>query len=170
MKSLIFIVVASASLVQGQQALGRELEEFLCDVGECQNGIFNQGLCKCECIPPYCPGLNGDCTNPSNSCGGNPWNECVKGVNCPWWKNLLKQESCTTGWQVGPTLLFHLRRPVVRLSSIMSRLIECIDFTLRLYLIDCAHLSFHFTNQVSREYVGYIQHQGGMLQPKLPIL
>jgi hypothetical protein len=119
MKSLIFIVVASASLAQGQQTLGGgALGEFLCDVGECQNGIFNQGLCKCECIPPYCPGLNGDCTNPSNSCGGNPWSKCVKGVNCPWWKNLLKQESCTTGWQVGPTLLFHLRR-LVRLSSIM---------------------------------------------------
>jgi hypothetical protein len=130
MKSPIFVVaVASAGLVQGQQALGGASGEFLCDAGVCKNGIYNQALCKCECIPPYCPDLIGDCTNPSNNCGGNPWIECVKGVNCPWWKNLLTQESCTTGSQVGPTLLFHLRR-LVRLSSIILRLIKCIDFTL----------------------------------------
>mmetsp|Transcript_3683 Transcript_3683/g.6665 ORF Transcript_3683/g.6665 Transcript_3683/m.6665 type:complete len:640 (-) Transcript_3683:38-1957(-) len=91
MKSLLLLLAATAGLVQG--------EPFICDIPTlgCTNGMFNQALCECECISPFCPGINGDCVNPSNSCGGNKWTQCTRGVNCPWWQNALKAESCTTG-------------------------------------------------------------------------
>lgn len=78
----------------------RELQSsFKCPIptSGCSNGMFNQAKCECECISPFCPDMNGDCTNPSNNCGGNKWARCTKGVNCPWWSNVLKAESCTTG-------------------------------------------------------------------------
>ena len=25
------------------------------------------------------------------------WAQCTRGVNCPWWVNPMKAESCTTG-------------------------------------------------------------------------
>eukprot|EP00579_Thalassiosira_antarctica_P009147 CAMPEP_0201901826 /NCGR_PEP_ID=MMETSP0902-20130614/54634_1 /ASSEMBLY_ACC=CAM_ASM_000551 /TAXON_ID=420261 /ORGANISM="Thalassiosira antarctica, Strain CCMP982" /LENGTH=679 /DNA_ID=CAMNT_0048435801 /DNA_START=52 /DNA_END=2092 /DNA_ORIENTATION=- len=86
----LLAAAATAGLVQGQ---------FVCDIptSGCTNGMFNQALCECECISPFCPGINGDCVNPSNSCGGNKWTQCTRGVNCPWWQNALKAESCTTG-------------------------------------------------------------------------
>lgn len=59
------------------------LTPYTCgEMGTCQNGIFSMETCGCQCIPPYCPDLMGDCTQPTNSCGGNPWTECVKGVDC----------------------------------------------------------------------------------------
>lgn len=71
---------------------------YVCDIPSngCTNGIFNQGSCDCECIPPFCHDAHGDCTVPSSNCGGNPWKDCTKGINCPWWKNPLRAQSCTT--------------------------------------------------------------------------
>mmetsp|Transcript_20609 Transcript_20609/g.38971 ORF Transcript_20609/g.38971 Transcript_20609/m.38971 type:complete len:385 (-) Transcript_20609:175-1329(-) len=65
----------------------------------CTNGMFNQAKCKCDCIVPYCPDLYGDCSDPSNDCGGNLWAQCTSDadVNCPWWVDVSKAESCTTG-------------------------------------------------------------------------
>ena len=106
MKSFIFIAAAAfaaAGLVQGQEG-----EENFCGdavLTNCQNGLFNQEKCACDCIPPYCPDLTGDCTNPSNRCD-NPWTECEKGVDCPWFKNALTMESCATGWEVGLMVVF----------------------------------------------------------------
>jgi len=82
---------------------------LICEIptAGCTNGMFNQLKCECECIVPFCPDVNGDCTNPSNNCGGNPWEQCTRGVDCPWWVNPFKVESCTTGpsvpsglWQI----------------------------------------------------------------------
>ena len=72
---------------------------FACDIptSGCVNGMFSQTKCVCECIPPYCPDLFGECKAPLNNCGGNPWSDCTRGENCPWWVNPLKGESCTTG-------------------------------------------------------------------------
>ena len=105
MKSFIFAAAAFAApgLVQGQGG-----QENICGdaaLTKCQNGLFNQELCACDCIPPYCPDLIGDCTNPSNKCD-NPWTECEKGVDCPWWNNLLTLESCATGWEVRLMVVF----------------------------------------------------------------
>jgi len=80
-------------ITQGQN------EGFVCDIptSGCTNGMFNQARCECECIVPFCPDQNGDCTSPSDNCGGNPWEQCTPGVNCPWWQDFSKAESCTTG-------------------------------------------------------------------------
>jgi hypothetical protein len=101
MKSLFFFVAAAAAmadLVLGQDA-------YICDypsVG-CRHGMFNQEKCTCECILPFCPDASGQCS----AAGGcaDPWEDCERGVNCPWWINLANAESCTTG-------------PVVRYSSL----------------------------------------------------
>ena len=59
---------------------------FYCDIPTdgCLNGMFNVELCECECIPPYCRWTDGTCTSPSGNCGGNPWEGCSRGVDCPW--------------------------------------------------------------------------------------
>lgn len=91
-KSLLLLSVAAATtaVVQG---------EFVCDTptNGCTNGMFNQGLCECECIPPFCPDAGGDCSLPSDNCGGNKWVDCTKGVDCPWWTHPMKAEACTPG-------------------------------------------------------------------------
>ena len=75
--------------------------QYVCDIptSGCSNGMFNQAKCECECIPPFCPDQNGDCTVASGGCE-NPWTTCTRGVNCPWWANPMKAESCTTGPRV----------------------------------------------------------------------
>ena len=72
---------------------------FACEIptSGCVNGMFSTTKCQCECIPPYCHDLFGECNAPLNNCGGNPWSDCTRGENCPWWVNPLKGESCTTG-------------------------------------------------------------------------
>jgi hypothetical protein len=67
---------------------------------ECPNGLFNPAKCACDCIPPFCPDSSGACLNPTGYCGGNPWASCERGVNCPWWVNPLKAETCMTGSEV----------------------------------------------------------------------
>ena len=80
--------------------------QWTCEIETCQNGLWNRNECKCECIPPYCVDQLGDCTIPSNNCGGNPWAGCTKGYalvggDCPWYPNLLDpQGDCTTGSDV----------------------------------------------------------------------
>ena len=71
----------------------------------CINGLWNEDRCKCECIPPFCPDIFGTCSAPLNNCGGNPWVNCVRGKNCPWWRSLLRAESCTTGPDVSSLLI-----------------------------------------------------------------
>ena len=84
--------------VAGQEQMAAALTPYECEgMGTCQNGIFSLATCGCQCIPPYCPDLIGDCTQPTNSCGGNPWTECVKGVDCREYSSVL--------------LFVYLRRP-----------------------------------------------------------
>eukprot|EP00956_Cyclotella_meneghiniana_P044030 scaffold298543_cov146-Cyclotella_meneghiniana.AAC.1 len=68
----------------------------------CTNGMFSDSKCSCICLPPFCPDSSGDCTQPVGSCGEDQIQPggCTRGVNCPWWKNALKAESCTTGTTV----------------------------------------------------------------------
>jgi len=62
--------------------------------------MFNYEKCICECIKPYCPDANGDCVVPLDNCGGNPWEDCTRGVNCPWWGSLSSGDMCNTGSKV----------------------------------------------------------------------
>lgn len=82
--------------------------EFLCDIptAGCANGMFNQVTCSCDCIPPFCPDALGNCLV-SGTCE-DPWKNCTRGKNCPWWANPLKAESCTTGPKVGRLFLVKL--------------------------------------------------------------
>mmetsp|Transcript_17330 Transcript_17330/g.27165 ORF Transcript_17330/g.27165 Transcript_17330/m.27165 type:complete len:709 (+) Transcript_17330:76-2202(+) len=66
----------------------------------CTYGMFNYEKCLCECIKPFCRDANGDCVVPLDNCGGNPWEDCVRGVNCPWWGSLSSGDVCNTGSQV----------------------------------------------------------------------
>jgi len=66
----------------------------------CTFGMFNYEKCVCECIKPYCPDANGDCVVPLDNCGGNPWEGCTRGVNCPWWGSLSSGDMCNTGSKV----------------------------------------------------------------------
>mmetsp|Transcript_1311 Transcript_1311/g.2340 ORF Transcript_1311/g.2340 Transcript_1311/m.2340 type:complete len:656 (+) Transcript_1311:131-2098(+) len=88
--SLLTVAIAGLVDVNGQYA---------CDIpaSGCSNGMFNQARCECECIEPFCPDGSGDCTNPSNDCGGNKWKDCTMGIDCPWWINAMRAESCTSG-------------------------------------------------------------------------
>ncbi len=63
----------------------------------CSNGMFNSDTCQCDCIPPFCRDAMGECNQPLNNCGGNPWQNCEQGVNCPWWVSTLSSETCMTG-------------------------------------------------------------------------
>lgn len=100
----IFTTSTSDNANNNDAAQQRRDQVFTCDIptNGCTNGMFNVDECVCECIPPYCPFPDkyGDCTNPSNACGGNKWLNCERGVNCPWWTNPMKDESCTTGPEV----------------------------------------------------------------------
>jgi len=95
-------MIFGTAVAVGVLVLAPSTNAFVCDIptAGCSNGMFNQGKCECECIEPFCPDDTGDCRLPSNSCGGNPWVLCTRGVNCPWWPNPLKAESCTTGPKV----------------------------------------------------------------------
>ena len=70
-----------------------------CDVPSqgCRYGMYNFDTCECDCIQPFCKDANGDCTLPLDNCGGNPWKNCVRGENCPWWNSLSSAETCITG-------------------------------------------------------------------------
>ena len=74
--------------------------QFNCEIPSngCTNGMFNQAKCECECIPPFCPDQNGNCFVASGCT--NPWKDCTKGINCPWWSLGGDSESCTTGPKV----------------------------------------------------------------------
>jgi len=90
----------------GQGTAVVNVPQWTCEIESCQNGLWNRNECKCECIPPYCVDQLGDCTIPSNNCGGNPWAGCTKGYaalggECPWYPNLMDpQGDCTTGSDV----------------------------------------------------------------------
>lgn len=64
---------------------------------DCRNGLFNQQKSACDCVSPFCHDSNGECNLPLDNCGDNPWADCERGRNCPWWSNPLRAESCTTG-------------------------------------------------------------------------
>ncbi len=63
----------------------------------CTYGMWNYDKCICECIKPFCRDANGDCVVPLDNCGGNPWEGCERGVNCPWWGSLSNGDVCNTG-------------------------------------------------------------------------
>ena len=64
----------------------------------CTNGMFVEESCSCVCITPFCHDTMGDCTIPNGSCPSQQLSPtCTSGVDCPWWVNTLKGESCITG-------------------------------------------------------------------------
>mmetsp|Transcript_34058 Transcript_34058/g.69507 ORF Transcript_34058/g.69507 Transcript_34058/m.69507 type:complete len:687 (+) Transcript_34058:234-2294(+) len=94
MKTL-FILLLSTALVSTTSAQQCEAPS-----SGCTYGMFNYEKCICECIKPYCPDANGDCVVPLDNCGGNPWEDCTRGVNCPWWGSLSSGDMCNTGSRV----------------------------------------------------------------------
>lgn len=76
-------------------------QEFLCPgppSAGCTNGMFLESICGCVCISPFCPDSMGDCTVPGGGCTDQQiTGDCTRGVDCPWWVNGLKAESCITG-------------------------------------------------------------------------
>ncbi len=95
--AIAILTTAPSSTTTPGGSLFVQGQAYVCDIVICPNGLFNQGKCVCECIPPYCPDQFGNCQSLAGNCGGNPWEECVRGINCPWWVNPLKAEGCTTG-------------------------------------------------------------------------
>lgn len=74
---------------------------FKCDIPSsgtgCQYGLFNTTSCSCDCIQPFCTDASsGECTT-ATQCPNNPFESCVRGLNCPWWVNPMNSEACTTG-------------------------------------------------------------------------
>ena len=74
---------------------------FKCDIPSsgtgCQYGLFNTTSCSCDCIQPFCTDVSsGECTT-ATQCPNNPFESCVRGLNCPWWVNPMNSEACTTG-------------------------------------------------------------------------
>ncbi|ACI64306.1 predicted protein [Thalassiosira pseudonana CCMP1335] len=64
----------------------------------CTNGMFDVETCACLCISPFCPDTMGDCNIPTNNCAANQISTgCTRGVDCAWWVNTLKAETCVTG-------------------------------------------------------------------------
>ena len=133
----IFVLAATTLLLQVVKAD----DEYLCETVDCVNGMFNQANCSCECIPPFCPDIYGNCIV-SGTCD-DPWADCERGVNCPWWKNPSKAESCDTGALV---------RSSVSLSLISHADARNIDDVVHHRLSYCCHmlprLQFIFAHQL----------------------
>ena len=37
---------------------------------------------------------------PLDNCGGNPWEGCTRGLDCPWWGSSSSADMCNTGSKV----------------------------------------------------------------------
>mmetsp|Transcript_7231 Transcript_7231/g.11027 ORF Transcript_7231/g.11027 Transcript_7231/m.11027 type:complete len:687 (+) Transcript_7231:204-2264(+) len=96
MKSL-FILLLSTAIISTASAQQCEAPST-----GCTYGMFNYEKCECECIQPFCPDSNGDCVVPLDNCGGNPWEGCTRGLDCPWWGSLSSGDMCNTGSKVPP--------------------------------------------------------------------
>jgi len=96
---LLSILLSTLTISQSQQ-------QQLCPIPTtgCPFGMYNQDLCKCECIPPYCLDVvTGNCIRiPNQVCNINPWINCIKGTNCPWYKHT--SETCTTSNTIPPNV------------------------------------------------------------------
>jgi hypothetical protein len=159
--------------------------QWTCEIETCQNGLWNRAECKCECIPPYCVDQLGDCTIPSNNCGGNPWAGCTKGYaalggECPWYPNLMDpQGDCTTGSDVSfiyiPSIIGSL------VCSFMLLLLYSHTHSFIhsfIYRLSKTHLSSSWCHKSianitcidSGWHVDIISRQGNMLQTTFPRL
>jgi hypothetical protein len=73
----------------------------------CMNGMFSEQTCGCICISPFCPDVMGECAVAGGACADQQLSDsCTKGVDCPWWVNGLKDESCITGTVVRRDFVF----------------------------------------------------------------
>jgi len=99
LRLLLSILLSTPTISQSQQQL--------CPIPTtgCPFGMYNQQLCKCECIPPYCLDVvTGNCIRiPNQVCNINPWINCIKGTNCPWYKHT--SETCTTSNTIPPNVV-----------------------------------------------------------------
>ena len=99
---LLIILLSTPTISQSQSQ-----QQQLCPIPTtgCPFGMYNQQLCKCECIPPYCLDVvSGNCIRiPNQVCNINPWQNCIKGTNCPWYKHT--SETCTTSNIIPPNVV-----------------------------------------------------------------
>eukprot|EP00984_Skeletonema_dohrnii_P021298 scaffold10604_cov114-Skeletonema_dohrnii-CCMP3373.AAC.2 len=93
----LFILLLSTAIISTASAQQCEAPST-----GCTYGMFNYEKCECECIQPFCPDSNGDCVVPLDNCGGNPWEGCTRGLDCPWWGSSSSADMCNTGSKVPP--------------------------------------------------------------------
>ena len=92
MAKLFFVLLLLTALISAASAQRCEPPS-----NGCTYGMYNYDKCLCECIKPFCPDANGDCVLPTDNCGGNPWEGCTRGLDCPWWGSLSNDSVCNTG-------------------------------------------------------------------------
>ena len=68
----------------------------------CQNGMFSQTKCHCECRQPFCPDDFGTCTQKQSGCTENPWANCSPGIDCPWYIRSGGGDKCYTDNDIPP--------------------------------------------------------------------
>ena len=104
MKSIILLLL---SILLSTTTISQSQSQQLCPIPTtgCPFGMYNQNQCKCECIPPYCLDVvTGNCIRiPNQVCNINPWINCIKGTNCPWYKHT--SETCTTSNTIPPNVV-----------------------------------------------------------------
>ena len=105
MKSITLLLLLS--ILFSTSTISQSQQQQLCPIPTtgCPFGMYNQNLCKCECIPPYCLDVvTGNCIRiPNQVCNINPWINCIKGTNCPWYKHT--SETCTTSNTIPPNVV-----------------------------------------------------------------
>ena len=164
MKAILHLITVAAAVASSASATpatnngnnnedDRDLQGFVCDIptSGCSNGMFNQAKCECECLSPFCHDMNGDCTNPSNNCGGNVWAQCTRGVNCPWWVNPMKAESCTTGPSVSSCFMrayWFCYMSYCLLLFFLTHILVCVSYhVLFVFICRCHWVYGRFTTQ-----------------------
>ncbi|KAL7435354.1 hypothetical protein ACHAXH_005049 [Discostella pseudostelligera] len=77
-------------------------DDFDCDSSACTNGMFNQATCSCECIPPFCPDMYGNCIV-AGTCD-DPWSNCEQGYHAAdYYPRETKPVVPPGTWKIFPT-------------------------------------------------------------------
>ncbi|KAL7441639.1 hypothetical protein ACHAXH_008732 [Discostella pseudostelligera] len=100
--SVILILLSPHIIASTQQACNQP-------AATCNQGIWSSAKCKCHCISPLClDDASGECVasssptrcNDHDNNGGNPWQGCQVGIDCPWWNDITFPGRCITGSQL----------------------------------------------------------------------
>lgn len=115
--------------------------------------MFSEQTCGCICISPFCPDIMGECAVAGGACADQQLSDsCTKGVDCPWWVNGLKDESCITGTVVRRDFVFLVAGVVKRDSLHVALELERASSLSVIRLCPTAHLNFAICSCVSFRY------------------